>query len=943
MGDRRAAWLVLVLIGAAQVAPALLPPGDRGTWNWEPIAGQAQAEVTTIARHGQLPLWNPWRAGGMPAYADPQSMLLTPVTPLALAFGVMPAFKLVLVPALVLGAFGAWMLAGRLSLTGAARLVPALVLFGSTVPAQYVAAGLPNWLLGFALLPWLLWAFDRAIDDLRFVPLAGLAWAGVLWCGDAYHFVFDPLVVALWAAGRGLERRSVRPLLVGLGVGLAGTAFAAVRLLPLLDVYARTPRLSGSDVRFVTPVLLLRLLADPWLSGTLSPLGFLELDGLRVDWATTYAYVGPVALVLAALALGRPRRALAPLLVALGFAWLACGPALGLDPWAWLTSLPVYASMRLPERLTQSVLVGVALLAGLGCAPLAGRARTAALLLLVATGLVPALAIGWPHAAGAFPLPPAREPDAVPPFRQTAVMRLSRASVADQQVDVLRNVGNVAAHRDLPTPERVVPEGNPRYRGEVHLLSDRGTVDATVTPNVVRVRAELEAADVLVLNQNWFPGWTASGSVDGPMIEHEGRPALALPAGAHDLALRFEQPSVARGALLTGLAMLVVLAHLLWARGPRPGFGAPEAAGALALAALLAAAGPPPIARRRPRAEPPPPRTHALPRDPDRAAAVLGAASPGDVVRLPGGRLPSLVVTRGVTLEGGDDAAPTRLGRLVIADLPHGETLRILGGVRADGLLVRACDGDVVAQDVVVGDGDGALDEAAVERAGPPDLLVADSEHVVLLGGEVRGDARVRVSTLVASGTAFGARLEAERARVLLADPAVGGPLVLRGTRLLAEAPARASWPRLVLRDGSRALLRGGRAPPPPEVDATSALAHDPPPPVRVARAALDPRGVLRVHVQGRPGARAHLFVGQATTLIPCERDDDLLLVDVHGHTLRRAVTLGPDGTHRERLRVPATGPGAGWFAQAGAERDAGSFDLDLSLVAGVLTRGEAR
>ncbi|MBM3985568.1 MAG: hypothetical protein FJ296_07780, partial [Planctomycetes bacterium] len=211
--ERLLVLLAFLALGLLQCAGALRGWHLLGANDWNYFLGQTEADVTSLLHWGQFPLWSPWKRGGQPQFGQPEAMLLTPVTPLALLVGSVAAYKLLLVPTLVLGAWGCWALAGRLALSGVARALPGLVLFGSSVYPLYLSAGLPNWLFALALLPWTVLATLQAADDWRAVLRLGALLAGVLYCGGLYPFTWLPVVLGCVALAEALARRSPRPLL----------------------------------------------------------------------------------------------------------------------------------------------------------------------------------------------------------------------------------------------------------------------------------------------------------------------------------------------------------------------------------------------------------------------------------------------------------------------------------------------------------------------------------------------------------------------------------------------------------------------------------------------------------------------------------------------------------------------------------------------------------
>jgi hypothetical protein len=596
------ALAVYTALGCILLAGAFEHPARFGGKDWNAYIGQAEAELVTLRDYGQLPLWNPWRAGGQVSLAQPVSMLFSPVTPLALLFGVLWAFKLVLLPTFVVGCLGTWVLAGHLGLGGAARLVPGLVLFGSSIFPLYVSGGIPSWTFSMALLPWLLYFQRRAVEDARFVVVVAFALAGVLLCGGVDRFFFFPVFLGVDAALLAASSRSPRPLLVLAGGLALGAGVAGVKLVPLSEVYAHAPREIAASTRYVPLDYLPRIflgtrLPDLHARGA----AFLATDGgNHLYWVNAGSYVGPATLVLALLGAVRWRRSWIPALTGLLFLWLCLGTGVQPSLWAALHRLPLLASMRGAERQVLFVTFCLALLAGQGVALLEGavmarwgrRVWAPLAALLLAALLLPMLWVNAPISRTAFVVDPPAQVDGGwfaprrerPPFRQGAIPPHPLQWGGPLYEAVLSNEGNILGQHNIPKGEYLWPYTHPRYRGEVYLAGGRGTLRAELTPNCIRVRATLEEPGRLLVNQNFFPGWRAEGSVEGALESRRGLLSLKLPAGEHDITLRYRPWTVPAGALLSlaSVALSVLLLRCLarvatHGRGTLPATRAPGA------------------------------------------------------------------------------------------------------------------------------------------------------------------------------------------------------------------------------------------------------------------------------------------------------------------------------------------------------------------------------
>ena len=95
--------------------------------------------------------------------------------------------------------------------------------------------------------------------------------------------------------------------------------------------------------------------------------------------------------------------------------------------------------------------------------------------------------------------------------------------------------------------------------------------DARITgyePDHVRIVSDADAPAVLVLTDTWYPGWRAE--IDGVpatvwRADHAFR-AVAVPAGRHEIVMRFRPLSVMAGAVVSGIALIVVVSLVVTGR-----------------------------------------------------------------------------------------------------------------------------------------------------------------------------------------------------------------------------------------------------------------------------------------------------------------------------------------------------------------------------------------
>jgi hypothetical protein len=408
-----AAAALYAVLALLFVAPALVPgrtlastdllwsiapwTGDRPAGvrdlgaNWEMADSVAQFQpflAYTRSRLPDIPLWNPYIEGGRPFNANLQSAIFSPlswpayVLPFWWSLGLIGALKL-WVPA-----FGMFLLARRLGQSVGAALLAGVVAGFGLFHVVWLAWPLSS---VWAWLPWVLLATDHVVRTPTRRAFAGLALVVALqYFGGHPETSFHVLAAAfLFALLRGPRR-----ILYYLGGVVAGTALAAIVLIPFVELLAHSSDLATRSGREPahTPLHFGLALALPDYWGRPTQL-------VSQPFIVTRAfYAGALPLMLAVAALLKPTRERVAVAAA-GVVSLAI--VLGVQPFFFVANhLPGFSQAH-NTRLAIVTLSCIALLAGWGLDSLRERSRAlTAVVLLV--GLLPVLA-GLAR-AGAFPV-----------------------------------------------------------------------------------------------------------------------------------------------------------------------------------------------------------------------------------------------------------------------------------------------------------------------------------------------------------------------------------------------------------------------------------------------------------------------------------------------------------------------------------------------------------
>lgn len=324
--------------------------------------------------HGELPQWFPFDGMGQPYISMLVSAALHPLNALYLFFSPENALKWGLLLSYFFAALGAHGLGRRLGLSSSSALVAACTYAFSGYLVSL--SNNPHYVAAAAALPWVLWwahvyLFEGTAGSL-FAGAASLALVAL--AGDPQNFVVASALVAALIllkpkAERFIALRRTAILLA------AGAALAAPQIFPALAVrkhiaaqsYSLDAALSWSG----HPLRIFEWLGGSlWLDGS----GQRMLPGLAKAFDASHEaawvdsqYLSPLVAVLVFTALGIA-----------GFRTRARGWMFG---WFFLLilwlgkhlpvaglfhALPVWSSFRYPEKLTPWLILGLALVAGLG-------------------------------------------------------------------------------------------------------------------------------------------------------------------------------------------------------------------------------------------------------------------------------------------------------------------------------------------------------------------------------------------------------------------------------------------------------------------------------------------------------------------------------------------------------------------------------------------------
>ncbi len=385
-------WIT-ALYGALSYAfcsPLFAHPAGLGVYDWDQHLFYYGAVLKNVVEYGQMPFWNPWYCGGNVLWQNPQIALLSPVYPLTALMPLALAMKINIVLHYWAGFIGMHLLLGRVV---GLRSLP-IVLFLATM---FTASGAPaiHFLVGHSVflpafyLPFLLYCYFTAIESgrLRLAMLGGGAIALMVYNGGTHILPMAFAAIGMLSVGIAAMRRQWRPIVIGLVCCVAGLAYSAPKLLPVVSFvgseqfWDTRPEIERPDRSSLE--MAVRIYLDPYhMSRPKFPVQ-------RHGWHEYGNYIGEFAGLLIVVSLpwiGFARRShrywlgLPLALASAGFFLLSLGEFAAWAPASLVTHVPLFSSFRIPSRYTIPFVLCASLavawaVRALDADALAGRAR----------------------------------------------------------------------------------------------------------------------------------------------------------------------------------------------------------------------------------------------------------------------------------------------------------------------------------------------------------------------------------------------------------------------------------------------------------------------------------------------------------------------------------------------------------------------------------------
>lgn len=352
-----------IFFGAALIfsLPFLLKWNYIGPRDWELFITMAAIPVKSVLYYHQFPFFNPYLAGGNILFAHPEVAIFSPFFLVLMIFGAIAGLKLQILIVYFLGFWGSWLFSRQLGLSKISSYLVSFVYFGSSYFALHFSAGhMP--FTHFCFLPWFIYFLLKASENRKYLLAGALSIAMIiLGNGAAIPFLYSCFFSGIFIFLYSIEKKEYRYLKFYFFAIFAGLLLSAVKFIPMYIELSQFPWAGKPDD--FTPVGII-----PAIFFSFDQYIFRELGtGFNWTWHEYGAYISPVVVLMAAIGLIYKFHSCRLWLVTTVFFFIfGLGSFSDYSLWNLFMQLPGFASIRVPSRAFQFVVLSIAIIAGFG-------------------------------------------------------------------------------------------------------------------------------------------------------------------------------------------------------------------------------------------------------------------------------------------------------------------------------------------------------------------------------------------------------------------------------------------------------------------------------------------------------------------------------------------------------------------------------------------------
>jgi hypothetical protein len=367
---RKLSYIALLSLPVVIVfLPYITQPKTIMGYDWDYFSQMYEAFRISVIKYQQFPWFNPWVAGGVPLYANPQFGLLSIQSFFVLIFGTLAGLKISVVAYALLGFWGIFCLLKYNDINNTRSMLLGYIFIFGGFGIYHVTGGHLTFAV-YYLIPFLLLSFQRLLKESKWVAFA-LMFSLCLLTASHYiilQFILILYGIAILSIWKKPYQKSIKDLIIIYSKSLLLILLLTSHKIFFSFQYLRSyPRIGNDSVPVSIITLIKSLLTPP------SPYNHVRPPGLIHSWGEYSAYAGIFLIIVFFITVYfiiknknlLDRKVKVALLVMLSSLLLAAGRFSKYSPFNILGELPVYGSMIVPARWMGWFFFGMVILIGI--------------------------------------------------------------------------------------------------------------------------------------------------------------------------------------------------------------------------------------------------------------------------------------------------------------------------------------------------------------------------------------------------------------------------------------------------------------------------------------------------------------------------------------------------------------------------------------------------
>ena len=506
-----------------------------GIQDWDQNFAWSEVTRKTFLEYNQFPFWNPFKCGGSSHFGSPEIAVISIKTLLVLAAGTIVGTKISLIFYSMLGFVGFYLLARRYRLSIFASYFSSIIFSFSGITASYLSTGMVVF-ANMAHSPFVLYFFEKADESKKNILLSAVFLA------TSYYFEYHiPLLliiyIAIYSLFTSIVKKNLKSVINFLILFFAFVVIAAPKLILSLRVYEssqilRIPQ-SGYKLSDIPYFLLSR---SQSITTDLTKKEYRH----NIDEMSLYVGFFPIVIFLIFFINNKYqiKKAAPIILTMLTIFWIMLGVKVTPSLYEQVKSLPIMESFRVSQRFRFDFIIPFSLICGLGLDNLLkkigskkGKALLVAILLIyvyldlftfsnknfLSHSLI-IKDITFTNKSSDFRQKTSIKDEVIIDVSENyLVNNFKNTSIfipwSYEYVSVNNMVGTIDCSDVVTQNSNVLSVTDQSYKGEWYSVnSTKKVILKEWSPNEITLDIQnIEGLeDILVINQNYYPGWYVS-------------------------------------------------------------------------------------------------------------------------------------------------------------------------------------------------------------------------------------------------------------------------------------------------------------------------------------------------------------------------------------------------------------------------------------------------